>query len=56
MLLTSEQVAELEIVAQPLMDWIEVNCHPHITAIVDSHRVELLEGIASVLKSTNAAS
>jgi len=37
------------------MDWIEVNCHPHITAIVDSHRAELVEGIANVSKATNAA-
>ena len=32
--------------AGPLMQWLSDNCHPHVTAIVDSGRAELLEGIA----------
>jgi len=55
MILTDEQITELETAAKPLMNWLEVNCHPHTTAIVSSHRAELVEGIANVIKATNAA-
>ena len=49
MVLTSDQITELEIVAKPLMVWLENNCHPHVSAIVDSERTEVLEGLAIVM-------
>lgn len=55
MILTDDKVVEFESAAKPLMDWLEVNCHPYVTATVDSHRAELVEGIANVLNETNAA-
>ena len=42
---------KFEEVAIPLIAFIKENCHPHVTAIIDSNHAELLEGIA-VLKAT----
>ena len=36
-------------VALPLMQWLNDNCHPHCTVIVDSERAELMEGQTVVL-------
>jgi len=33
--------------AMPLMQWLAENCHPHVTAIVNSEHVELLERLAT---------
>lgn len=55
MKLTNEQQTELREVALPLMQWLRSNCHPHVTAIVDSETTELLEGITTAgrtLKNT----
>jgi len=51
MILTKEQLTELETAAQPLMDWMKENLHPHTTAIVDGYHCELLEGLAQVLNN-----
>jgi hypothetical protein len=48
--LTTEQIAEMKQAAMPLMKWLEENCHPHVKAIVDSERAEVMEGLAVVLK------
>jgi hypothetical protein len=48
--LTNEQIQEMKQAALPLMQWLEKNCHPHVKAIVDSERTEVVEGLASVLK------
>ena len=48
MILTKEQIKELEEVSRPLIKWLNDNCHPHVTAIVDPGRVELTEGVASI--------
>ena len=50
MILTEEQLESLREAALPLMQWLSDNCHPHCTAIVDSERVELLEGLAAALR------
>lgn len=47
--LTPEQLAALQVAAQPLMQWMAENCHPHVTCIVESERTQLLEGIATVI-------
>jgi hypothetical protein len=47
MRLNEKQFAELRAVAAPLVKWLNDNCHPHVVAIVDPMRVQLLEGIAS---------
>ncbi|MDP2158955.1 MAG: hypothetical protein Q8K02_00595 [Flavobacterium sp.] len=48
MILTKQQQKELETVARPLIEWLNKNCHPHVTAIVNPARVELLEGVCSI--------
>ena len=55
MKLTVEQMQALRVAAEPLMDWMNGNCHPHATAIVDSERTELMEGSAIVRRSKTLA-
>jgi hypothetical protein len=50
MVLQKEKIAEFRLVAKPLMDWLEQNCHPHCTAIVESDRAELVEAVCVVRK------
>lgn len=45
--LTNEQERELREAAMPLMQWLRSNCHPHVTAIVDSELIQLLEGVTT---------
>ena len=45
MILAKDKIDEFEVAAQPLMKWMEKNLHPHTTAIVDSHTVELFEAV-----------
>jgi len=52
MILTKEQLKSLREAALPLMQWLADNCHPHVTAIVDSEHVELLEGLATARRET----
>jgi hypothetical protein len=55
MTLTKEQIESFKQAAQPLMEWLEQNCHPHVTAIVDSHHAEVLEGLAMVFTAKEVA-
>jgi hypothetical protein len=48
MIINEEQRKELIHASKPLMEWLRKNCHPHVTAIVDSERAEVLEGFANV--------
>lgn len=48
MTLTKDQIYAAQKAAQPLAKWLAENCHPHVTAIVDSTRLEIAEGIATV--------
>jgi hypothetical protein len=47
MILTKKQQKKMLRKAIPLIKWINKNCHPHCTAIVDAGRIELVEGIAA---------
>ena len=47
MIINEEQRQELLTAAKPLMEWLRKHCHPHVTAIVDSERTEVLEGFAN---------
>ena len=47
MILTDQQLKTLREAAMPLMQWLNDNCHPHCTAVVDSEHIELLEGLAT---------
>lgn len=50
MIFTEKQTKELLTAALPLMQWLGENCHPHVAAIVNSERTEVLEGLAVALK------
>lgn len=47
MILTKQQQKEFETAAVPLLEWLNKNCHPHIFAIVEPGRIELMEGVYS---------
>lgn len=49
MIITVEQLSGFEAAARPLVQWLNENCHPHVTAIVCLDRAELLEGVGSTL-------
>jgi len=49
MVLTKEQIEQLEEVVKPVMEWLSNNCHPHTTVIIDVTNAELVEGIATVV-------
>jgi len=48
MVLTKEQIEELEIVSKPLMKFLSDNFHPHVKVIVESNSAEILEASATV--------
>lgn len=48
MILTEEQRQELAKLGTPLCEWLQKNCHPHTYIEIESHRIELVEGIAAV--------
>ena len=47
MAITEEQQLTMLEAAKPLIKWMNENCHPHCTALVDQMRIELVEGIAT---------
>jgi len=49
MILTKEQKSDFEKVVKPLMKYLAENHHPHVTAIVECGRAEILEGSASIV-------
>ena len=49
MILTKTQVDEFKEACKPLVKWLNDNCHPHVTAIVEPNQAEILEG-KSVVK------
>ena len=44
---TLDEIETLREAALPIMQWLNDNCHPHCTVIVDSERIELVEGLAT---------
>lgn len=51
MIFTEEQKKEFEKVSRPLIEFMNKNCHPHVSTIVDCTHAEILEGVCSF--STN---
>jgi hypothetical protein len=45
MILNPEKQATFDKAAEPLIKWLNDNCHPHVTVIVTSDSAELLEGV-----------
>lgn len=48
MKLTRDQTESLKQAAQPLIDWMNDNCHPQCEAHVDQTSVEIVESVAKV--------
>jgi len=48
MIATKEQRAEFEKVTRPVIKWLNDNCHPHITVIIDVSSAELHEGVCRI--------
>jgi hypothetical protein len=48
MVITEQQRQQFEGLVHPLIEWLNNNCHPHVTVVVDSTSAELLEGLCSV--------
>lgn len=48
MILSKEQIKEFEEAAKPLMEWLNRNCHPHVTVLLDGGQAEIVEGLAIV--------
>jgi len=46
--ITKDQGDELLEVSKPLIKWLNENCHPHVIALVEPDRVELVEGLAMI--------
>jgi hypothetical protein len=44
MILTKAQMEEFRKATMPLMKWLNDNCHPHYSVIVESGVAELVEG------------
>lgn len=47
MIVTKTQQETFLAAARPLLQWLNENCHPHVTVIVSPDRAELLEGAFS---------
>ena len=48
MILNEQQRGEFEEVTRPVMKWLNDNCHPHVSVVVEPTSAELSEGIAAV--------
>jgi len=49
MIITDQQIKELEEAARPLIEWLNTLAHPHVNVIVDCSSAELVEGIARIV-------
>jgi hypothetical protein len=49
MTLTDQQRQEFQAAAEPLVKWLNENCHPHVAVVVTPASAELTEGICSVV-------
>ena len=43
MTLTEQQRKEFEAVTRPVIEWLNNNCHPHVSAVIEPTRAELLK-------------
>ena len=50
MKITLDQLETLREAVLPLMQWLNDNCHPHCTVMVNSERIELVEGLATAAR------
>jgi hypothetical protein len=46
-MISMEKQEELEAVTRPLVKWLNENCHPRVTVIVENDGAQLFEGLCS---------
>ena len=49
MILNEEKRNEFDEAVKPLMKFLNDNCHPHVTAVVNCTKAELSEGICTLV-------
>ena len=42
--MTEEQKQEFEAVTRPVIEWLNANCHPHVSVLIDATSAGLYEG------------
>ncbi len=47
MTLSEAELKDFEAAARPMIGWLNRNCHPHVTVLIDPTSAELCEGIAT---------
>lgn len=47
MTLTVQQRQEFEAVTRPVIEWLNANCHPHVTVVIETTSAELSEGVCA---------
>lgn len=47
MTMTEKQRQEFEDVTRPVIVWLNANCHPHVTVVIEPTSAELSEGIVA---------
>lgn len=47
MILTKEQLQDMQKVVEPVMEWLSKNCHPHVKIVIGSGSAEVVEGVAT---------
>jgi len=45
--MTEQQRTEFEAITRPVIEWLNKNCHPHVTVVVTTTHAELLEGLCA---------
>lgn len=48
MILSEKEREEFEAVTRPVIEWLNKNCHPHVTVVVEPTSAELLEGVVAI--------
>ncbi len=42
--MSNDQIREFEEVTWPVVAWLNANCHPHVTVVIQPTSAELMEG------------
>ena len=48
MILNDQERLEFEVVTRPVIEWLNKNCHPHVSVVIEPTSAELLEGVCRV--------
>ena len=48
MTFNEQERREFEAVTRPVIEWLNKNCHPHVTVVIEPTSAELCEGVCAV--------